>query len=118
MQAMARPVDQSKDGYVVSGLTANKNGDRGAAIGKRVTRPKKFMGFDGRHVFHSIRKTAGTILEKTGVAENVVADIVGREKTTMTYRLYSGGVSLAMKREALDSLACPHPRRLNNSSRT
>ncbi len=30
---------------------------------------------------------------------------VGHEKTTMTYALYSGGVSLAVKWEALDKLA-------------
>ena len=32
-------------------------------------------------------------------------DAVGHEKTTMTYVLYSGGVSLVVKREALDKLA-------------
>ncbi len=37
--------------------------------------------------------------------ENVVADIVGHEKTTMTYGLYSGGLLLAVKREALARLA-------------
>ncbi len=36
--------------------------------------------------------------------ENVVADIVGHEKTMMTYGLYSGGASLAVKREALAKL--------------
>ncbi len=56
-------------------------------------------------VFHSIRKTVVTILENAGVPENVVADIVGHEKTTMTYGLYSGGTTLAVKREALDKLA-------------
>ena len=40
-----------------------------------------------------------------GVPENVVADIVGHEKTTMTYGLYSGGLSLVVKSEALDKLA-------------
>ena len=40
-------------------------------------------------------------LGNAGVPENVVVDIVGHEKTTMTYGLYSGGVSLAVKREAL-----------------
>ncbi len=39
------------------------------------------------------------------MSENVVADIVGHEKTTMTYGLYSGGLSLAMKRDALAKLA-------------
>ena len=37
--------------------------------------------------------------------ENVVADIVGREKTTMTYGHHSGGVSIAVKQETLDQLA-------------
>ena len=36
---------------------------------------------------------------------SVVADIVGHQNTTMTYGLYSGGLSLAVKREALDKLA-------------
>ncbi len=43
-------------------------------------------------------------LGNAGVPENVVADIVGHEKTTMTYGPYSGGVSLAVKRELLDRL--------------
>ena len=63
------------------------------------------MGFGSQHVFHSLRKTVVTILENAGVPENVVADIVGHEKTTMTYGLYSGGLSLAVKRDALDKLA-------------
>ncbi len=58
-----------------------------------------------QHVFHSLRKTVVTILENAGVPENVVADIVGHEKPTMTYGLYSGGVSLTVKREALAKLA-------------
>jgi len=63
------------------------------------------MGFGSQHVFHSIRKTVVTILENAGAPENVVADIVDHEKTTMTYGLYSGAVSLAVKRDALDKLA-------------
>ena len=62
------------------------------------------MGFGSQHVFHSIRKTVVTILENASVPENVVADIVGHEKITMTYGLYSGGLSLTVKREALNKL--------------
>ena len=91
--------------YVLSGLTANKYGDRSNGIGKRFGKLKASLGFGQQHVFHSMRKTVVTILENAGVPENVVADIVGHEKTTMTYGLYSGGVSLAVKREALDRLA-------------
>ena len=103
---MARLIESSEDGYVLSGLSFNKYGDRSNGIGKRFGRLKaNYGGFGPQHVFHSIRKTVVTILENAGVPENVVADIVGHEKTTMTYGLYSGGLSLAVKREALDKLA-------------
>ena len=102
---MARLVEDSKDGHVLSGLTANKYGDRSNSIGKRFGKLKTAAGFGPQHVFHSLRKTVVTILENAGVAENIVADIVGHEKTTMTYGLYSGGLSLAVKRDALDKLA-------------
>jgi hypothetical protein len=38
---------------------------------------------------------------KRWVPENVVAYIVGHEKAMMTYGPYAGGVSLAVKRDAL-----------------
>ena len=87
------------------GLSLNKYGDRSNAVGKRFGWLKTDQGFGKKYVFLSIRKTVVTILENAGVPENVVADIVGHEKTTMTYGLYSGGLSLAVKREALDKLA-------------
>jgi integrase len=104
-QTMARLIAGSKDGYVLSGLTVNKYGNRSNGIGKRFGKLKSAMGFGAQHVFHSIRKTVVTILENAGVPENVVADIVGHEKTTMTFGLYSGGLSLAVKRDALGRLA-------------
>ena len=55
-------------------------------------------------MFHSIRKTVATLLEDSGVAENVAADILGHDKPTMTYGLYSGGTSLATKRDAIEKL--------------
>lgn len=96
--------DISKDGYLFSGLTENKYGDRSNAIGKRFGRLKKLKGYDNRKVFHSIRKTFVTQLENAGVPEGVVADIVGHEKQTMTYGLYSGGASLAVKQKAIEQV--------------
>ncbi len=104
-QTMTRLIESSADGYVLSGLTENKYGDRSNGIGKRFGKLKTGLGFGSQLVFHSIRKTVVTILENAGVPENVVADLVGHEKNTMTYGLYSGGISLAVKREALDKLA-------------
>ena len=104
---MDRLIADSGDGYVLSGLSENKYGDRSNNIGKRFGKLKTAQGFGRQHVFHSLRKTVITILENAGVAENVVADIVGHEKTTMTYGLYSGGVTLKVKRAALGELAYP-----------
>ena len=48
------------------------------------------IGFDGRFVFHSIRKTVANMFENAECPEGVAADVVGHLKPTMTYGLYSG----------------------------
>jgi len=83
---------------------ANKYGDRSNAAGKRFGHLKTTLGFGDEHVFHSIRRTVATQLENAGVAEGVAADIIGHEKATMTYGLYSGGASLEVKRKAIEKL--------------
>ena len=95
---------QSKDGYLLTGLTFNKYGDRSNAIGKRFGRLKKGLGYPVDRVFHSIRKTFTTELENAGVPENVTADLVGHEKPTMTYGLYSGGNRYAAMKEAIEKV--------------
>lgn len=87
-------VKSSTDGYLISGLTFNKYGDRSNAIGKRFGRMKKSCGYSDRYVFHSIRKTFTTQLEDNRIEENLAADIVGHDKPRITYGLYSGGASI------------------------
>ncbi len=99
--------EESTDGYLMSGLSLNKYGDRADAVGKRFGRLKTSLGYSSAYVFHSIRKTVVTLLENAGVTENVTADIVGHEKPRITYGLYSGGTSLEVKREALDKVSYP-----------
>ena len=70
-------------------------------VGKRFGRLKTKMGYGKLHVFHSIRKTAATVFEQAGVPEGVTADIIGHEKQTMTYGLYSGGTSVTQRQEAI-----------------
>lgn len=98
-------INSSNDGYIISGLTFNKYNNRSNAIGKRFGRLKKKLGYSDPQVFHSIRKTLTTKLENAGVAENVAADIVGHDKPTMTYGLYSGGTILEVKRTAIEKIS-------------
>jgi integrase len=98
---------ESADGYVLSGLTFSKFGDRSNMIGKRFGLLKSKMGYDRSKVFHSIRKTVVTQLENAGVLENIAADIVGHDKPNITFGLYGGGASLEVKAEALRKLRYP-----------
>lgn len=101
-------VNASPDGYVLPGLSStNKYASRSGAIGKRFGRLKAETGFPKNKVFHSIRHTVTTMLEQSGVPENISADIVGHEKRTITYGLYSGGTSFAARKEAIEKLAYP-----------
>jgi len=116
---VTRLVKDSLDGYLLTGLAESRYGDRGDALSKRFGRLKADLGFGPQHVFHSIRKTVATLLEGAGVSENVAADLMGHERPTLTYGLYSGGASLALKAAAIEKLAYPRdtePRR-NGSGR-
>lgn len=107
VEVVDRLMAASTDGYLLSGLTFNKYGDRSNAIGKRFGRLKQALGFPEKRVFHSIRKTVVTLLEDAGVPENLTADIVGHEKPRITYGLYSGGHSLAPMKEAIEKIFYP-----------
>jgi len=104
-KTIKRLLRDSKDGYVLSGLTPNANGDRGDAIGKRFTRLKRSLSFDDRHTFHSWRGTVITLLERAGVPEGTVQDIVGHERSTLAGSTYSGKSTFEMRRSALAKLA-------------
>jgi integrase len=99
---VARLVADSKDGYLIPTTVDNQYGERSSAIGKRFGLLKTRMGFGPEHVFHSIRKTVATLLEDAQCPEGIAADIIGHDKPTMTYGLYSGGSSLATRREWIE----------------
>jgi len=97
-------IKSSTDDYLFPGLGANQWGDRSNTLGRRFGRLKQKLKFDDRYVFHSIRKTVATKLEEAGIPENISARILGHEFRTMSYGLYSGGVSLKVKAEALEKI--------------
>jgi integrase len=104
---LGRLTAASSDGYVLPGLAFNRYQGRANALGKRFSALKTAQGFGPVHTFHSIRRTVVTLLENAGAAENVVASIVGHDIQTITYGLYSGGATLAVKAAALALLDYP-----------
>ena len=101
---IGKMMNQRNDGYLIAMQNKNKFGKRSNALSKRFTRLKQDLGFTPEYVFHSIRKTVVTIFENNAINEGIAADIVGHEKNTMTYGLYSGGNSAKSKFEAIEKI--------------
>ena len=82
------------------------------AVGKRFGRLKSEVlsdGRDRRKCFHSIRKFVTTALEQAGIPEGIAADLVGHEKQTITYGVYSGGSALTQIAQAVAVLDDKQP---------
>ena len=99
-------ITDSTDGYLVTGVKSKGGKDRRAdVLGKRYGRlVRNDCKLPKSKVFHCFRNTVATKLESTGVPENIAADIVGHDKATMTYGLYSGGTSTQQKFDAVKSI--------------
>lgn len=96
-----------KEGYLIKSTARNQHNSRSDPLGKRFGRLKTSMGYSKSHNFHSIRHTLATLLENAGVPENISSDIIGHEKKTMTYGLYSGGTSMKLKKKAIEKIKFP-----------
>jgi integrase len=94
----------SKDGYLVFSKSKNQYEERSTGLSRRFGRLKSSLGYGPELVFHSLRKTVTTKLEQAGVSEGIAADILGHEKQTITYGLYSGGTSMAQKTDAISNI--------------
>lgn len=91
------------NGYLFKGGT-NKNGNRLDGLGKQFGRLKS-KAFSRLHVFHSIRKTATTLLHQAGVGIDVIPYIIGHENPSFTFNVYSAGCSFKQKQDAINLLS-------------
>ena len=107
VRTLKRLIAGRGEGFLFQDMKSDKYGDRSPALGQRFSRFKSKLGYGPRLVFHSIRKTVATQFENAHVPEGVAADILGHEKPTMTYGVYSGGSSLDTKRKAILKLKYP-----------
>jgi len=98
-------VTTSRDDFLIFSKSKNQYDERSTGLSRRFGRLKSSLGYGPELVFHSLRKTVTTKLEQAGVPEGVAADIVGHEKQTITYGLYSGGTSMAQKMEAIAKIS-------------
>lgn len=101
-------LEASDDGYLLPGRKldeSNKYGNRLDAVGKRFGRLKTAAQFGKEYVFHSIRKTAITLVHQAGADVSVMPALFGHETGMITFDLYSDGPSLEQKKKVIDLLA-------------
>lgn len=91
-KTVSRCVGGRDEGYLLTGLSLNKYGDRSNAIGKRFGRLKAALGYDKTYVFHSLRRGFATQLENATVSHNLSARLMGHELGDQTFGGYSDGV--------------------------
>lgn len=103
-QFVSNLVEKSSDQFLLPGEPVTEVGERSSAIGKRFGRLKTSLGYDGRYVFHSLRKTLSTQLERLGLHHNQAAEITGHEKIGETYGTYSAGLTIQQKAEFLNQV--------------
>jgi integrase len=104
---MKRMVDTTQDGYVLSGLAKDRDGNRSYSIGQRFGKLKTRLGFGPLHTFHSFRHTVVTkLLNADGVQHHVVGGLVGHEVVGggVTLGVYHKGADLRVLKDAIEKL--------------
>jgi integrase len=72
-------------------------------ISPEFTRLRRRLGITRNRVsFHSLRKSMATKLERARVPENEAVQLLGHEKLSMSYRVYSLGVDLPRLKELVE----------------
>lgn len=101
---VSRLSNESKDGFLIPSKSRNQYGFRSDPYSKAFGRLKTAHGFGRTQVFHSIRATVVTQLQRANVKGTLIAEIVGHETGTVTFDVYDGGASPAQKLKAISKL--------------
>ncbi|MBD2835974.1 tyrosine-type recombinase/integrase [Pseudomonas sp. JM0905a] len=95
---------QGDEGFLFPGNSDTKHELRLSALGQRFSKLKRAEQFGDRHVFHSFRGTAATMLLRAGVSPIVIPATIGHLVGHITFDVYGKGPSLEQKREAIEKL--------------
>ncbi|MFC5696524.1 DUF6538 domain-containing protein [Pseudomonas sp. GCM10022186] len=95
---------QGVEGFLFPGNSDTKHGLRLSALGQRFSKLKRAEQFGDRHVFHSFRGTAATMLLRAGVSPIIIPAVIGHLVGHITFDVYGKGPSLEQKREAIEKL--------------
>lgn len=101
--------ENSKDRYLLSGLTFNKYGERSNATGKRFGTLKTCLGFNKDKSTHSFRHSLITFLDDAGVQTTHIQVFVGHEKYGTTGKVYNKPAPVSVLKVDIENLIYPLP---------
>ncbi|BAW21549.1 hypothetical protein GCM10008969_28890 [Pseudomonas veronii subsp. inensis] len=104
MKTVKRLVNSSDDGYLLKTSKGGKYETKSKGLGNQFSIFKTDLGFDKKCVFHSIRKTVITTLERADVKNLIIISLVGHKADgllRMTFDRYSEGPTPASKMDAV-----------------
>ncbi|NMZ00533.1 tyrosine-type recombinase/integrase [Pseudomonas proteolytica] len=107
MKTVKRLVKSSDDGYLLKTSKGGKYETKSKGLGNQFSIFKTELGFDKKCVFHSIRKTVITTLERADIKNLVIISLVGHKADgllRMTFDRYSEGPTPASKLNAVKYL--------------
>lgn len=107
MPTVKRLVEASTDGYLLKSSAGGKYGTKSKSLGNNFSLFKTSLGFGKDSVFHSVRKTVITTLERADVKNLVIIALVGHKADgllSMTFDRYSEGPTPAAKLNAVEHL--------------
>jgi len=93
------------EGYLFSG-SKGKHGTRSDKHSKAFGRIKSKLGFGRDKVFHSLRKSFITKLDRLDAARARIQSIVGHEQGDLVGDFYSGGITMGEKARIIDLIVC------------
>ena len=94
----------NQEGYLFSG-SEGKHGIRSDKHSKAFGRLKSKQGFGRNKVFHSLRKSFTTKLDRLDTARTRIQSIVGHEQGDLVGDVYSGGITISEKARIIDLIS-------------
>ena len=97
------------DATKANGLSSNKYGSKSDALGKRFSRLKASLGFEGNYTFHSIRHSVASELFRVDSTQHLVISLILGHSTkamqsSMTLNTYVHGNDMVRARELIEGL--------------
>src|SRR5208282_752837 len=90
--------------YILDEERKDKDGGRGARLGKAFMHLKRSLGHPDTKTLHSMRHSVAALLYAEGVQEITVSAVLGQKPRGVTAHYLKSGITMELKRAAIEKL--------------